>query len=475
MKTSLRTLVAAAAVAAFALGSSAFAAEEKPLPKEIPPFGADKPLPVPPIDTSKTAEGLTVWIVKRPSFPKTTVILAVRGGTAADPKGLEGVSELLASTVKDGTPTRTSKKIAEELQRAGADISANAGPDAVIVTVDGLSSGTDKLLAVLADVARNASFPADEVKLAKANALQGLQARMSTPEFLASKAFAQAIYGSHPYHVTAPTPDVINAATPEILKQEFARRFRPDRSLLVVVGDVDVAATKKTVNAAFAGWKVAGEAAPPTPPGPPAEAGRRIFFVDRPNSVQSQIVAGRPGPRASDPDYYPAVVANTIFGGAFGSRLVKNIREEKGYTYSPGANVAPRQMGGLLRVRADVRNEVTAASLMEIFYELDRMGATKPTEEEITTAKRYQSGLYLLRNQIQGAIASILANNWVNGLPPEAMGEFVTKVNAVTVADIQKVGRSLFASGRQTVVVVGDSGKVKGDVGQFGDVADLKP
>ena len=470
MKKTL-VLVTAAAV----LACSAFASEEKPLPKDLPPFGADKPLPVPPIDASKTPEGMTVWLVKRPGFPKISAVLVVRGGTAADPKGLEGVSELLAEAVKNGTPTRTSKKIAEELQAAGADIATNAGTDSISLNVDGLATGTDRMLAILADLARNASFPADEVKLAQANAIQGLQARMSTPEFLAGKAFAKAVYGDHPYHVTAPTPDVIQAATPDVLKKEFARRFRPERALLVVVGDFDLASAKKTISTAFSGWKVSGEGAPATPEGPAAGSARRIFLVERPGSVQSQIVVGRPGPKANDPDYYPALVANTIFGGSFGSRLTKNIREEKGYTYSPGANVQAREKGGLLRVRADVRNDVTGASLNEIFYELDRMGTTKPTEEEITTAKRYQSGLYLLRNQIQAAVANLLAANWVNGLPPEALAEFVPKVNGVTVDQIRKVGRTLFTSGTQTVVVVGDAAKVKEEAGQFGSVTEVKP
>ena len=129
----------------------------------------------------------------------------------------------------------------------------------------------------------------------------------------------------------------------------------------------------------------------------------------------------------------------------------------------------------MLRVTASVRNEVTAASLMEIFYELDRMGTTSPTEEEFSKAKRYQAGLFLLRNQIQSSIATILARNWVNGLPAEELGQYVTKVNAVTVDDVRRVGRKYFTSAAQTVVVVGDASKVKTDVTQFGTVVDFKP
>ncbi len=411
--------------------------------------------------------------MKRGGFPKVTAMLVVRGGIAADPAGWEGGSQLLADTLKEGTAKRSSRQIAEELQSVGGELSTQFSDDAIIVWVNGLASGTGKLLDVLADVARNASFPAKEVELAKANALQNLAARESTPEFLAQKAFAGAVYGTHPYHVVSPTREIIGKTTPEMLKREFARRFRPDHALLVLVGDLDEHAANLAA-AAFRGWKGVGEPVPETPPSPKPR-GRELYLVDRPGSVQSTLMVGRPAPRATDPDYYPTLVANTIFGGAFGSRLVLNIREDKGYTYSPRVSVQTFREGGLLQARADVRNEVTAPTLLEIFYELDRMAATAPTAEELAKAKRYQSGLYLLRNQIQGAVAGTLATNWVNGLPPEELGLFVPKVNAVTAKQVEDAGRATFPSNTQTVVVVGDAKKVKDDVALFGPVREIAP
>jgi zinc protease len=443
-----------------------FALEEKPLPKDLPPFEPDRPLPTLSIDEFKVPTGLPAWLVRRPGFPKVTVILAVRGGTAADPKGLEGMAELLASTLTEGTPTRTSKRIAEELQAVGGEIQASASDDAILIRIDALASGAREVFSILADVAQNASFPQTEVELAKTNALQQLQVRSAEPGFLAEKAFAAAVYGSHPYRVVAPTPEVIGAVTPEKLKAEFARRFHPDRALLVVVGDLDAALARKTIQGSFGGWKVAGESPAPTPPPPPSS--RALLLVDRPGSVQSSILVGRSTVKATDPDYYPLLVANTIFGGSFGSRLTKNIREDKGYTYSPFSRALTHQEDGLLQVRADVRNEVTGASLLEVFYELDRMGATTPTGEEIATAKRFQSGLFLIRNQIQGSVARSLATNWVNGLPPQALSEFVGRVNGVSAEQIRHAGRTYFPSAHQTVVVVGDEGKIKDDVSQFG-------
>ncbi len=467
-------IVAFALTAALAGAGAALAAKEQPLPKDLPPYGQEKPFPVPSILDASTSNGLKVWIVARPGFPKVTAVLAVRGGTAADPANLAGTADVLADVVKEGTTGRTSKRIAEELQALGGEISTSASQDAIFVTVDALAGGSAKALEVLADVARNAAFRDDEVELAKANTEESLQARESTPEFAVDKTFAGALFGSHPYHTVAPTRQAVAGLSPQILKQEYERRFRPDRSLLVVVGDVDAQRTAAAVKEFFGPWKAQGEAALATPP-VPAVTRHEILVVDRPGAVQSEIRVGRTTVKATDPEYFPELVANTIFGGAFSSRLVENIREDKGYTYSPGSRVAAYEEGGLLRVRAAVRNEVTAATLLEIFYELDRMGATLPMADELARAKRYQCGLYLLRNTTQGELASTLATNWVNGLPPAAMAEFVPKVNAVGAEQVREVGRKLFASRGQIVVIGGDAKKISGDVAQFGEVRAATP
>jgi zinc protease len=453
--------------------SHVLAGESHPLPKDLPPFGEDKPLPVPKILKSTTPEGLTLWLVPREGFPKVSVLLAVRGGTAADPKGREGIAQLLADTLKGGTASRTSRQIAEELQSFGGALSVKADDDAIYLQANGLGSGVKTVLAVLADVARNASFPVQEVELAKANALQQLQVKASTPNFLAEKVFASAVYGKHPYHVIAPEPAVISSATPEVLKKEFARRFRPASSLLVITGAFDPEVVSEAVAKAFGGWKAVGPAPAETPP-VISSKGREILFVPRPGSVQSNILVGRIGPHRSEPGFLPALVANSVYGSSFASRLTANIREDKGYSYSPGSALQVVQRGGLFEVRAQVRNEVTAAALLEIIYELDRMGVTDVSADELKRAQRFQSGFYLLRSQSQDAFASLLGSYWVVGMPPEAVGEFVPKVNAVTVEQVREAGKTLFASGSQTIVVVGDE-KVKAELEQFGPVREIKP
>ncbi len=470
MKKQNVALVLAAAL----LAPAAFAAEPPPLPKDFPGYGADRPLPVPAISKSTLPNGLTVWLVKRPGFPKVSAVLAVRGGSAVDPAGMEGISDLLAATLKEGTAKKTSRQIAEELQGLGGDLGVSAGADAITLRASALATGTPRLLDLLAAVALAPAFPPAEVALAKENALQELEAAEATPDFLASKAFAKAVYGSHPYHVVTATRETIGKTTPALLGAEHARRFRPDQALLVVAGDLDESVVNASIVRAFGAWKNAGAPLPPVPASPPAR-GREFLLVDRPGSVQSTVVSGRPGPGVSDPDWYDVLVANTVYADAFGSRLVKNIREEKGYTYSPSGDFTTRRAGSLLQMQADVRNDVTAATLLEVFYELDRMAATKPTADELAGAKRYQGGLYLIRNQLQGSVAGTLARNWVNGLPPEALADFVPKVNAVTAEGVQAAGRKHFLSSTQTVVVVGDAKEVRPQLELYGAVKEIKP
>ena len=474
MKT--RTVTLAAAVLASLAVCAAVSAKQPPsLPKGLPAFGPDKPLPAPNVVTETLPNGLTVWIVPRPGFPKVEATVVVRGGSAADPKELPGVSELLASALKEGTAKRTSKQIAEEMQALGGTIDASNGADATFVSADALASGAATLIEIVADVVLNPSFPKGEVELVKANALEGLKADESQPEFAVEKAFRNAVYGDHPYHVARPTEESIGKVTPDVLQAEHARRFRPERALLVVAGALDPAAVKPAIRKAFSGWKGTGPEPAAVPPSPPARDARTLVVVNRPGSVQSEIRVGRPTMKANETDYYPMVVANTIFGGAFASRLVENIREDKGYTYSPGSSNQSRAQGGLLRIRAAVRTEVTAGSLLEIFYELDRMGATLPTDEELGRAKRYQNGLYLLTNSLNGAVVDSLARNWVNGLPPSALAEFVPKINAVTAAQVQEVGRKYMSSSTQTAVIGGDAAKVVPAIAQFGTATVAQP
>jgi len=444
------------------------AEKEKPLPKDLPPYGTLKPFVAPVATVQKLPNGLTLWLVPRPEFPKVSVAVAVRGGMAADPVARPGLSELIVATIDQGTRTRTAKQIAEEIQAAGGDISGNAEADTLVVATSVLAEKAEAGLVVLAGLLQNATFPDSEVDLQKRNAADRLRANEASPFFLAARALAKSIFGSHPYGVISPTQDSIVRTTASELRREYARRFRPDQAVLVAVGDFDAEKMTALVRSGLGGW--AAPKAPPVPDTgkPTRPAPHAAFLVARAESVQTTIAVGGLGPTRGETDYAPTQVANAIYGGMFGSRLTRNIREDKGYTYTPFAFLNPRRKAAVFQSWAPVRNEVTGATLNEISYELNRVATTLPTNEEVTNAQRYLVGNQAIDLQSQDAVARQLARLWVFGLPPEELGREGERVGRVTAQDVQTVGKKYFPAARQAIVAVGDKSVVREQLAPFG-------
>ncbi|MGO8735083.1 MAG: M16 family metallopeptidase [Terriglobia bacterium] len=451
-----------------ALLTASAADKSKPLPKDLPPYCPLEPFKAPQVTARTLSNGFTLWLVPRPGFPKASFAVAVRGGLASDPMDRPGLSQLITDALDQGTKTRTAKQIAEELQAAGGDLSGAAGSDSIVVSTSVLSSNADAALTVLADVLQNATFPDSEVELAKRNAVESLRSQEADPSFLARRALAKAVFADHPYSVISGTQASIQGATAEDLRHEYAKRFRPDQAVLVAVGDFQPDKLMATIESLFVKWSV-----PKDPPlaalqKPSRPAPREVFYVERAGSVQTNILVGALGPTRDDPDYASTQVANAIYGGMFGSRLTLNIREDKGYTYSPWSALAPRRLAAILQTSAAVRNEVTGASLNEINYELNRMATTAAEPEEISQAQRYLTGTRALELQSQGTVASELARLWVFGLPPEELGAESARIQKVTAKDVAQVGAKYFPASRQTIVTVGEKKVIEEQLAPFG-------
>jgi predicted Zn-dependent peptidase len=425
---------------------------------------------------SRTPEGLTVWVAPRPGLPRVTALLLVRGGATLDPKGLPGMSEVLAYALTEGTTSHSAREIAEAAQAAGGELRADWAADAITLEASGLSDSSGSLLKLLAEVAMRPSFPAAEVELVKSNMAQQLAERESTPDFIGAAVFARALFGEHPYGVTHASRKVIEAVTPSLLRDEHARRFRPDRALLVVVGDLDAAAVVHQAAEAFAGWRAPSGTAEVPLPSPAPRDGRRILLVDRPDSTQSHILVGRLAPMETDPRFFPALVGNLILGGMGSGRIMENLREDKGWAYTPSSHLLSLERAGVLQVMADVRTEVTAPALLEAFYELDRMWSAPPSDDELKRAKRFAAGAFLVRTQVHDRLAEALARYWLMQLPPKSLEQYVERLNAVTLPELNRVCEALFPSLRQTVVVVvGDAAKLQPLLERLGAVSVVKP
>lgn len=449
-------------------------AAERSLPKDLPAYGPEKPLPTPQIQQRTLPNGLTVWVVPREGLPKVDVALAVLGGSAADDAKTPAISTMMARLLDEGTATRSSRQIAEALQSIGGDYGAAVNADAVTIRASALASHAPELLALVADTALHPSFPAKEVALAQANAMQELKVQESSPAWQAQRAFDRAAFGSHPYSRGALNEASVHASTPETLRALHDARFQPDRALLVIVGRIDAGKAFQLASEQFGAWKSDGKALARTTPAP-GEAAMQRLIVPRAGAVQSNIRYGRPVIPASNPDFIPLTVADTILGGGFTSRITQDIREDKGYSYSPFSRFDAQRVGGSAFARVDVRNEVTGATLQELAKLYDSMATQPPSEEELTGAKRLVGGIYLLRNQIQGALTATLAGYWVDGLPPDFLGRYVAEANKVTADQVQAMGRKYFASKDQSIVVVGDPKAIDAQLEPFGAFEVFKP
>jgi predicted Zn-dependent peptidase len=466
--SSLRPALLALLMSAI-VSPAAFAGADAKLPADLPPYGQDKPIPVPQIAKKTLANGLEVWVVPRDGVPRVDYVLAVRGaGYAADDASHPGFAGLYSGLLTEGTKSHDSRAIAELAQSLGGSVGAGASNDGVTVFANALPSNAGPMLDLLAEVARQPSFPDSEVQLAKANALQSLKVSEATPGFRADRAIGQAVYGAHPYGHVQPSEASINGSDTAMFKAEHARRFRPDHALLVVAGRISNADAMRLAERAFGDWKAEGAASPDVAAAPVTATPARIL-LERPGSVQSTLRLGRPGLAATNADYVPLRLTSTILGGGFSSRINQNLREDKGYTYGASAGARSYRNGGGIVGGADVRNAVTGAALKEYMSEYTRIGTELVSDEELGMNKRYVAGGYLISNQLQGSVAASLAGNWLIGLPSEFLGQFVPMIQQVSAEQVRAMGKKYFDPATQSIVVVGDKAAVADQLKDFGN------
>lgn len=459
----LRLALVATATAVMLPGS----AWAQALPK--PEVGPEKPFAPPPRVERTLANGLQVIAVRYATVPKISAMLTVKAGLALDPAGQGGLAQFVADTAQEGTATRTSEQIKREVFGMGATLSGFAGQDSTTFQMRGLTESMPRMMALLSDVVRNPAFPQSEVDLLKANTAQQLQAQMASPQFVSNKVFRQSLFGDHPYARTGPTPDTLPAIDRAAIAAYHSAYYRPNNAFLVVVGDVAPEAVFAAAEQAFGSW---ARAAVPEAQAPvmPTVKGRRLIFVQRPNSVQSSISVGNFTTRRDDARWYTLQLANQIFGAAFDSRLVRNIREEKGYTYSPQSQFQAMAEGGFYRAAADVRNEVTGATLKEIYAEIDKLRAGGPEAAELANAKQYARGLFLIQNATQAGLAGTV--NTVNtfGLPKDYPETFQRQISQPSAEAIKTGAEMLLGFEDSVVVIVGDYPKVKDQLGAFTNI-----
>ncbi len=435
----------------------------------VPALGPERPVVWPQRAVSTLPNGLQVVLVESHSIPKFTAELFFRSGNSLTARQAPGLAEITAAVARTGTGSRTSRQIEEDLRRMGADLGTSAGTDSSAISFSGLAEFSPGLLELVADLARNASFPAEEFERERRQRLEELRIERTTPAFLAGERLRKVLFGEHPYAVVAPTEAQVEKYRREQLVDFYRQHYLPGNALLLVVGDFSAAEMMRQIEKAFGNWP-GGKPAAPEEPVPPELRGRRVSLVHLAGTVQAQLVVGNRAITRRHPDWLRLSLANSIYGGAFNSRLVMNIREQKGYTYSPRSTVHALRHYGYLSIHAAVRNAVAAASLTEIFYELDRMRALPVGEEELADARNYLSGVFSLGLGTQDGLAGQLATVYLNELPEDYLETYRGKIRALTAGDVLAAARKYFDSTNAQIVVVGDRKEVAEQAALFGEV-----
>ena len=454
-----RPLAAVAFVAIAAIASA----------QERPAVGPERPFQLAPRVETTLPNGLRVIVTRQTVIPKVTVTLTILSGYASDPPELTGLANLTADAVQEGTKSRTSREIRRQVFGMGGSLSAAVSQDYSSLTTRGLAEFAPDLIALVGDVAMNPTLPADEIDILKQQHQQTVAQQKASPQFLSNRQFRRALFGNHPYARTSETEATLQAIDRAKIAAFHRDHYRPNNAFLLVVGAIDPNAVVAAAEKTFGAW-VSGDVPKPSFPPPPPMTGRKLYFVQRANSIQSSISVGNIAIKRSDPRWFELTLANTIYGGAFNSRIVRNIREEKGYTYSPGSILTGFADAGFYRFAADVRNEVTGATLTEVFKEIDALRATGVTAAELQGAKSYLRGIFPIQTSTQTGLASTLNNVYVFNLPKDYAETFREKVAAVTAEQVQDGAAVLLGSENSLITIVGDWDKVKDQLGAFKDV-----
>jgi zinc protease len=435
-------------------------------PREIPGLTRPRQPRLPSVAERTLPNGLRVVAVRRASVP--LVQLRLRIPTAVRREGDLARMLLLQRAMMLGTAERSQGELAEALQHLGGSLRVYADADGLTMAGDSLAPELGSLLGLAAEVLTSSSYPLAGVEREADRFADGLRRALSQPGVLADEAWRLRAFGAHPYGRDLPSPDEVLEVPVSSMRAAHRRRVGPDGALLVLVGDLRPARALDQVERAWQGWTSGGTgshvpALPTLEPGP-------LVLVDRPGAVQSNLRLGGPAPRRSEASYPAAEIANALFGGYFSSRLVTNIREDKGYTYSPYSVINNAAAGSWLTVAADVATEVTAPALLETSYELGRMASLPPSADEVAATAQYLVGSIALSTATQSGLADTLLDLLTDGQDVAWLREHPQRLAAVTPEQVHEASVPMLGPAGLVTAVVGDADVVEGPLSALGEV-----
>lgn len=400
--------------------------------------------------------GMVLLVAEKHAVPIVTATMLIQAGALLDPPGKPGVANLTAELLTQGTTTRTASEISEAIEFVGGSLSVDAGQDVTTVALSVLSKDLDLGLDLLADILLHPRFAPDEIGRKAREVVAGIQRKHEDPGEVAGETFAALLFGAHPYGRPVEGSE---ASVPTVTREDLVRfheaYYRPNRTILSVVGDVGIPDLRRRLEARLGSWQPGGPAFVASPP--PAPPARPVVRTIQREVTQANIVLGHLGVQRDNPDYYAIQVMNYILGGGgFNSHLVAKIREERGWAYDVGSAFIPDKYAGTFSVSLQTKNETAEPAIEAVLAEMRRIREQPVSDGELEDAKAFLTGSFPLRLDTSGKIARWLASIEYFGLGLDYTDRYPGLIHAITAADVQRVARAYLDPEHYALAVVAD-------------------
>jgi zinc protease len=431
-----------------------------------PVAGKAMSLKLPPMQRITLSNGLKVVLAERHEAPVVNLQMLVDSGYAADSTALPGVASLTLRMLEEGTATRKSLEIGEELERLGATFGASINLDGAFVGMNALKATLPQALGLYADLVRNPAFPQNEFARLQKDRLAAIAREKVDPQGIALRVVPALMYGQgHVYARTANgTEDAVGRMTRTDLANYHATWFKPNNATLLVVGDTTLAEITPMLEKTFGGWK-GGEVPKKVIATVPAPTKPLVYLIDRPGALQSVIVGAQLALPRNSPESLPLEIVNDVFGGTFSSRINMNLREDKHWSYGVRSLVQPAVGQRTFMSISPVQTDKTGDALKELVREYKGVaGERQITGAELKFAQDNRTlrlpGSFETAGQLGGAYTTIVQY----GLPDDYYNTYTEKALALTPEQANNLAARSFLTDRLVWVVVGDMSKVEKDV-----------
>ena len=420
---------------------------------------------------SKLKNGVELLVLEDHRSPTIQVTIDMPASSLNDPPDMAGISGAATAMLRLGTKTKSARQIAETIAELGAGVGFGVGDRNAAVNFSTLTENLDAVMDLVSDMLFNPTFPQDELDKWKNQQLSQLTQVRTNPGFLATERFQAVLYPGDNRSIVLPSADSIRKITREQIIAYFEKNFRPEGGRVAVVGDINTRQITPKLEKIYANWKGSAPKPPDLPMhGPIAET--KIFLIDRPNSVQTTIYAGNHAIDRVSPDYIAVQVMNRILGSGPASRLFRNIREDKGYTYGISSGFSASHYLNHFVTSTNVRTEVTGPALEELLKEFRDIRDRAVPADELENAKRALAANFALSTESPAAALRNAVTIKEYGFPSDYWDTYPEKIAAVTAADVQRAAQKYIPVDNIQIVAVGDASKIRDVLAKFGPIED---